>query len=212
MIFSFDPDALVEAQFDLFEAIEKSRKTYDKNDKDLIKTLTLYGLPKYVRANLDREIAGKEVSHEESRWCCIQFGVRRLFADERFQEWEELHDLANSRESHFKNDGDWDDVQERLTRFPFKPHDCYTGTYTTNARIPEPIRAQVTGAAKILGMSASTVATICFIDALRDLDHVMHRKDMDNTIEQFYSLLKRRTQRVRNLLVEVGAIQPRRVP
>jgi hypothetical protein len=200
---------MVSPPFDLFEAVEESREIYDKKDKDIIKSLSLYRVPSYVRANLDRVIFGEKISHEEARWCCIEFGVRRIFASDEFEEWEKLYELATSRKTSYDSDGDWDDVQERLRKFSFKPGDLHSGTYSTNARLPEPIRAQVSGAAKILGMPASTVATICFIDALRDLDHVMHRKDMDATIEEFFTLLKRRTQRLRNLLVEVGVLMPR---
>lgn len=204
---STDP-AKFEPVFDLFAAIEESRQTYDKKDRDVIKSLTLYSLPTYVRANLNRVIHDEGVSHEEARWCCIEFGVRQLFASPRFKAWKKLYEQTTSRKTRYKNDGDWDDVQECLNRFRFKPRDLHTGTYTTNARIPEPIRAQVSGAAKVLGMSASTVATTCIIDALRVLEDVMHKDDMDATIEEFYGLLERRTKRLRHLLVEVEAIRP----
>lgn len=195
--------------FDLFAAVEDSRSRYDKTDKDLIKSFTLYSLPNYVRANLNRVILNEGVSQEEARWCCIHFGVGRLFADERFKQWNALYELATAKQTHYQNDGDWDDVQDCLERFRFKPNDYYTGARTTNARLPEPIRAQVAGAAKVLGLPASTIATVCFIDALRRLDDVMHGKDMDSTVEDFFNRLERRTQRLRNLLVEVGVIEPR---
>jgi hypothetical protein len=120
--------------------------------------------------------------------------------------------LAISKTTRYQCDGDWDDVQERLTKFSFKPGDCHSGTYATSARIPEEIKIQVLGAANILGMPASTLATICFIDALRNLDEVMHQSDMDSTMTEFFTLLERRTRRLRNLLVEIEILSPRQEP
>ena len=208
---SFSRDCF-ESEFDLLAAIRESQSTYDKQDKDQIKWLSLHRLPKYVIANVDRVIAGEEVSHEEARWCCIEFGIGRLYASGEYKAWEALQELALSKESQYREDGDWDDVQERLTTFRFQPTDCHQGTRSVNARIPEPIKAQVSGAAKVLGMSATTVATICLIDALRELEFVMHKKDLNATMSEFYRLLRRRTRRLRRLLVEVEVLEPGEAP
>lgn len=204
---SIDP-ATFAPVFDLSAAVRASRETYDKKDKDAIKWLKFHRLPRYVAANLERVIAGEGYSQEEARWCCVQFGVQQLLATEQFQEWKQLRELAISKSTRYLCDGDWDDVQERLTRFSFKPGECHSGTYAISARIPEEIRVQVAGAAKILGMPASTLATICFVDALRRLDGVMHQSDMDSTMSEFFTLLERRTRRLRNLLVEIEVLSP----
>jgi hypothetical protein len=213
IVASINPDDLRPALvFDLLSAIKESREASAEGDWDIIKNLTLYKLPNYARANLNRVILNENVSHEEARWCCIHFGVRRICASEQFKEWKKLYELATSKETIYESDGDWDDVQERLTTFKFEPHDLHAGRHTTNARIPEPIKAQVSGVAKILGKSASTIAAVCFIDALRDLDGVMHKKDMDDMMEEFYSILERRTVRLRRLLVEIGVLEPGESP
>jgi hypothetical protein len=208
---SMDP-AAISPVFDLSAAIRDSREAYDKKDTDVIKWLKLHRVPRYVAANLERVIAGEGFSQEEARWCCIQFGVGQFISSNRFQAWKQLRDLAISKTTRYQCDGDWDDVQERLNNFPFKPRDCHSGTYAISTRIPEEIKIQVQGAASVIGMPASTLATICVIDALRNLNGVMHQSDMDSTMSEFFTLFERRTRRLRNLLVEIEILSPGQAP
>lgn len=208
---SMDP-AMFSPEFDLSAAIEASQATYDKKDPDTIRWLKLHRVPRYVAANLERVIAGEGFSQEEARWCCIQFGVRQLLSSEHYQSWKQLRDLAISKTTRYQCDGDWDDVQERLNHFSFKPGDCHSGTYAISARIPEEIKKKLQRAANVLGMPASTLAAICVIDALRNLDGVMHKSDMDATMDDFFELLQRRTRRLRNLLVEIEILSPGQAP
>lgn len=199
---TMDPRTFV-GGFDLVDAVRDSRFKSDDSDP----WLSLLEFPKFIVWNIERAVAGVNVSRETALAACLDHGVSQLRQHPVYVEWLLEHETATT--AHYEDSEDFSLVKSLMV-VVVPNGDMGTGFSRRNFRCPKFVRNQINDAASKLTMKAYHLARICIMDGLRWQPTIIddHRTVMDHAVEDLYRRIEKQTRRVKYIGACLRSLPP----